>query len=216
MRKLKVATIVFLAGTGVCLCALLVLALSRGGLWFGMGGNGNAGAEGTYREGSGLGGYALVLEKEVAPEGISSLKVDYGMNSNDVYFYQGEGESVVVREYMNFTPNEKQISGVEEKDGGLLIKGARRSSFGFFFVHTKDAYTEIYLPAGFIEQLENVNIKTVSGEILSDIPFAAKKAFSFSSTSGDIWAEGQEKTLDTYSGRNLEFRAFAGIADAIL
>lgn len=186
MRKLKIATIVFLAGTGVCLCALLALALSGGGLWFGMGGNADAGAEGTYREGSGTGGYALVLEKEVAPEGISSLKVDYGMNSNDVYFYQGEGESVVIREYMNFTPNEKQISSVEEKDGGLLIKGARRNSFGFFFFQTRDAYTEMYLPAGFVEQLENVNIKTVSGEILSDIPFAAKKAFSFSSTSGDI------------------------------
>ena len=178
MRKLKVATILFLAGTAVCLCALLVLVLSGSGV----------GEGGFFEGGSGLrdGDYALVLEKEISSEGLNSLKIDYGMNSNDVYFYQGEGESVVIREYMNFTPDEKQISSLEEKDGTLLVRGARRKRFGFFFVSAGDAYTEIYLPADLAGQLENINVKTVSGEIMSDISFTVQKAFTVSSTSGDF------------------------------
>ena len=120
MRKLKIATIVFLAGTAVCLCALFVLALSGSGAGFGTGGNGDI-------LGPGSGNYALVLEKEFSTENIRGLKIDYGMNSNDVYFYQGAGESVVIREYMNFTPKENQISGAEEKDGILWVKGRRRN-----------------------------------------------------------------------------------------
>lgn len=179
MRKLKAATIVFLAGTAVCLCAFLVLALSGSGAGFGTGGN--AGISGP-----GSGDYSLVMEKEFTPENIRGLKIDYGMNSNDVYFYQGEGESVVIREYMNFTPKENQISGAEEKNGILWVKGRRRNQFGFLFVRPWDAYTEIYLPADMALQLEEVEIKTVSGEIVSEIPFAVQKAFSVSSTSGDF------------------------------
>ena len=44
MRKLKVATILFLAGTAVCLCALLVLVLSGSGV----------GEGGFFEGGSGL------------------------------------------------------------------------------------------------------------------------------------------------------------------
>ncbi len=181
MRKLKVATILFLAGTAVCLCALLVLVLSGSGVGFGTGGSENAGILGQ-----GSGDYALVLEKEFSAENIRGLKIDYGMNSNDVYFYPGEGESVVIREYMNFSPKEKQISSVEEKDGILLVKGGRRNQFGFFFVRPWDAYTEIYLPADMAVQLEDVDIMTVSGEIVSEISFAVQKTFSVSSTSGDF------------------------------
>lgn len=186
MRKLKIATIVFLAGTAVCLCALLALVLSGSGI--GAGGNVNAGKGGIFAGGSGLWpeDYALVLEKEFSAEGLTNLKVDYGMNSNDVYFYRGEGESVVIREYMNFTPDEKQISSVEEKDGTLLVKGARRNQFWFFSVHAGDAYTEIYLPENLVGQLEGVSVKTVSGEIMSDISFKTRKTFTVSSTSGDF------------------------------
>lgn len=179
MRKLKVATIVFLAGTAVCLCALLVLVLSGSGAGFGTDGNADI-------WGLGSGDYSLVMEKEFTPENIRGLKIDYGMNSNDVYFYQGEGESVIIREYMNFAPKEKQISGAEEKDGILWVKGRRRNQFGFLFVRPRDAYTEIYLPADMALQLEEVEVKTVSGEIVSEIPFAVRKTFSVSSTSGDF------------------------------
>ncbi len=186
MKKLKIATIVFLGAAGICMCALLILALS--GTGFGRGSNGK---EGEYGADAGVSGlrkedYALVLEKEFAPEDIRSLKIDYGMTFNDVYFYRGETESVLIREYMNFTPGEKQISGAEVNEGCLLVKGARRRNFGFFFTGTKDAYTEIYLPADMAGQMEEVYVKTVSGEIVSDSPLAVQNTFQISSTSGDI------------------------------
>lgn len=174
MRKFKIATIALLTGTALCLCALLVLLLARGA-----GGEVEGGAQGESF------GFRAVLEKEVAPEGIHSLKIDYGMTFNDVYFYQGEGNNIVIREYMNFSPKEKQISSVEEEDGVLLVKGKKRR-FGFFFTWGQDAYTEVYLPAGFAEKLEGVSVKTVSGEIKSEISFSVGEAFSLSSTSGDI------------------------------
>ena len=58
--------------------------------------------------------YSLVLEKEIPAEDIRSLNINYSMTFNDVIFYQGDGENVLVREYMSFEPEERQISTVEQ------------------------------------------------------------------------------------------------------
>lgn len=172
MRKLKITTIIFMAGAAVCLCAILILLL-------------------TSDRGFGFGeenkDYSLVLEKEFDPADIKSLKIEYGMNSNDVVFCQGAGESIVVREYLNFKPKENQISSVTQDGSELHIKGARRNSFFFFSFRPRNSYTEIYLPEGFAEKLDTLYVKTLSGEIYSELSFALQNSFSASSTSGDIF-----------------------------
>ena len=131
--------------------------------------------------------YSLVLEKEIPAEDIRSLNINYSMTFNDVIFYQGDGENVLVREYMSFEPEERQISTVEQNGTELAVKGARRNSFSFFYVGFRDAYTEIYLPAELTENLEHVSVKTVSGSVLSQIPLAQTGTFQVSTTSGDVF-----------------------------
>lgn len=134
--------------------------------------------------------YSLVLEKEIPAEDIRSLKINYGMNSNDVIFYQGDGEDILVREYMNFTPEKGQISTVEQNGTELEVRGARRNFFSFFSIGSRDAYTEIYLPDDLAGNLENVNVKTVSGSVLSQIALAQTGTFHVTTTSGDIFFPG--------------------------
>ena len=56
---------------------------------------------------------------------IESLYMDYGMNSNDVYLYEGTGENIVIREYTNFTEREDWLSVVEQQGNTLTVKGKR-------------------------------------------------------------------------------------------
>lgn len=137
------------------------------------------------------GNYSLVLEEEVPAEGIRSLKLSYDRTFNDVLFLKGTGENILIREYLNFEPEDDQISKVEWDGSELLVKGAGRGVFfGFTFFNIsfyKDGYTEVYLPEGCSEELECLNVKTVSGDVLSEIPFLGKGDFSVSTTSGDVF-----------------------------
>lgn len=182
MRNLKIITIIFLAGAAVCLSAILYLALSQGyrlGNRFGMNGDSNVQNPGNY---------SLALEKELDAESVRSLKIDYGRAYNDVYFYATDGDAILIREYMNFTPRESQISAVELNGQELSIRGTQRRSgfFSSFSVTFQHAYTEVYMPAGLADGLEELYVKTVSGDIFSDVSFYAQKGFYASSTSGDI------------------------------
>lgn len=182
MRKLKITTIIFLAGIAICLSAILYLSLTQGYRWedlLGVGG---------YSDAQNPGSYSLVLEKEMAAESVRSLKIDYGMTSNDVYFYATDGDHILIREYMNFTPRENQISTVELNNCELSIRGSRRrNGFLFFFSFTpQNAYTEIYLPAKLADELGELYVKTVSGDVMSDLSFCLRESFYASSTSGDI------------------------------
>lgn len=165
-----------------------------------MGVSSGQGTDGPAADGSGSQGkdkyftwnrhYSLVLEKEIPAEEIRSLKIDYGMNSNDVLFYQGDGEEILVREYMNFTPEKGQISVVEQNGTELEVRGVRRNFFSFFSIGSRDAYTEIYLPDDLAGNLENVDVKTVSGSVLSQIPLAQTGTFHVTTTSGDVFFPG--------------------------
>ncbi len=196
MRKLKISWIVFLSCAAVCLCAMLVLALSGKS-------GGFRGMFGADVDGGWHGNYELVLEKEIGAGDIRSLKIDYGMTFNDVFFYQGEGEAIVIREYMNFTPKENQITRIEEEGGELAVRGTRRNSFLFFSVPSWNAYTEIYLPEDFARQLEEVYVRTVSGDISSGLSFKVRKGFGAYSTSGDLYlpeVEAAEVQISSTSG----------------
>jgi len=178
MRKLKITAIVFLSLLVFLLCATLAVSLATGGSGIGFGfGSGSVVLHSDY---------SLVLEKEVPAEDIHSLLIDYAMTSNDVFFYPCDGTDIIIREYMNYAPKENKLTTVSQRNSELIIKGAKRTFLFFFSIHSGDAYTEIYLPAGFAEDLDRLQVKTSSGEQDSQVAFKIKREFETSSISGDI------------------------------
>lgn len=166
------------------------------------------------------GGYKLALEKELPAEGIESLNVQYDMSSNDVCFYTHQKDTIIVKEYLNFTAEEEQLSTVTVNGNVLKIEGKRRSSGSFFGVNcggsfSGGGYTEIYLPKAFFAdytvstisgQIEfngveagELHLSSVSGDIR--VPSATGKA-EISTTSGDVFLEKSEgeRSIFTVSG----------------
>lgn len=174
MRQIKIAAIIVLSLTALLLSIQLASVL--------------------LLEGAGPGGKGpnctLARESSIPADDIRSLEIDYHMNSNEVFFYQGEGQEILVREYLNFTPKESQLSTLQQKDSLLLIKGTKRNFFSFplfnFGSSSGYGYTEIYLPTGLMENLEDLSVKTLSGDVQSDIVLEQKGSFSVSTTSGDL------------------------------
>ncbi len=169
MKRLQIVMIVLLSVLMLSACAVLGIFLTRG-----------------IPSGADLQNYSLVQEKKVPAEGIESLKIDYGKNSTDVVFYQGTGEEVVVREYMNFEPDKNQLSSVELKNGELVIRGARRNLFSFFGIHVQGAYMEIYLPPELAQGLKTLAVKTVSGDVSSEVEMRLQDSLTVTTTSGDV------------------------------
>lgn len=185
MRKLKITIIVLLSAAALCMCVLLGIALYA---------RDRAGFENWNSEGGEISADrrndTMVQEWEFPAEDIHSLRID--MSFQDVIFRQGTKDTVVVREYMNFEPEDRQRSRVVKEDGELLIKGGKFNSFHFFFnfsffgVGGRDAYVEICLPEGSADRLDMLHAQTSSGDIRAEISFTGQKDFSVSSTSGDI------------------------------
>lgn len=214
MRKLKIAAIAFLSLLILFLCAALGVSLATGGAGIGLGfGSGSVIINSDY---------SLVLEKEIPAEDIRSLKIDYTMTSNDVFFYSWEGDNIIIREYMNYTPKENKLTTVNKNGSELIIKGAKRTFLFFFSIRAGDAYTEIYLPDGFSESLDQLQVKTSSGKQDSETAFSVKNKFEFSSVSGDIHfpgissstAEGSTVSgcilIDSAAAKRINFSVISG------
>lgn len=122
MKRLHMILIGLIGLLMVMLCVLLGVSLIRG-----------------RRLETGHGNYSLVQEKSFPAEDIRSLKIDYGSSAHDVLFYQGTGDEIIVREYMNFEPNKSQLSKVQETGGELTIKGAGKGLFSFWFGFRRDS-----------------------------------------------------------------------------
>lgn len=168
MKTIKIVLITILCGLIVLLGAMLgygVRAENRG--YHGFGNR-----------------YELAKEWEVPASDIESLYINYGMNSNDVYLYEGTGDNIVIREYTNFKDKEEWLSTVGQEGSRLVVRGQRRS-FGFFHIggFDNDAYVEIYLPSGIFAEIE---IVTTSGDICSERDFEGVRSFAVESSSGDI------------------------------
>ena len=171
MKKMQIALIGIIGAVMVFLCMVLGISLSRG------------------IPSAGGGNYSLVQEKKFPAQDIRSLKIDYGKGSSgstDVLFYQGTGDEIIIREYMNYEPGQNQLSAIEQSGGELRITGAGHRFFSFLSIGFRGAYTEVYLPAGFAGDMEALTVKTVSGEISSEIGLTARGGFLASTTSGDM------------------------------
>lgn len=167
MKTFKISLIVILCELALLLSVLMWRSISSGGAHV---------LTNAY--------YSMAQEKIIPAEGITSLTIKY-RNFMDVTFYETSGDTIVVREYLNFTPSEKELSSVRKSGSALLVESAQTSFFTSAFFHP-DGYAEIYLPTALCDSLSSLHVQTVSGEICSEIPFALSNGLSASSISGHI------------------------------
>ncbi len=194
MKTVKIILITILCG----LIAFLGMALAWG-----------VRSESGFYRGFGQ-SYKLAKEWEIPAAEVESLYVNYNMNSNDVYLFEGTGDSIVIREYTNFEGKEEWLSTVEQEGSTLAIRGQRRrSGFFLFGISREDAYVEIYLPSGLLTEME---IVTTSGEIRSERDFTVDGSFSVESSSGDICFQKVEagKIMAGASSGSIAFDYAAG------
>lgn len=173
MKGAKIALISLLCVIILGLCVLLGYGIGR-----------QPGSRGVLLE-----DYRMVQEKEFSLAEIDEICIDYGRSSNDVIVYEGEGDTVIVREYANYEADGSELAKMEVKSGRLTVKGPRRSGgFGgihLFGIHNKDIYTEVWLPGNYAGGLD---IGTTSGEILIKMDLSLEEEMNLMSTSGDIVA----------------------------
>ena len=172
MKRLQIALIGIIGAVMVFLCVVLGIFLTR-----------------EKPSGAGHGNYSLVQEKKFRAEDIQSLKIDYGKGfagATDVLLYQSAGDEIIVREYMDFEPKQSQLSDLEQSGGELSIKGAGQGWLSFLFFSFRGAYTEVWLPADFAREMDALTVKTVSGDISSEIGLKIRNGFTVSTTSGDM------------------------------
>ena len=176
MRSIKIALIVILFMITAGLCGILVYGMTGGNPFSDFNRQ-------HYTEAQ------LVLEKEISLDGIDSISVLYGMNNNDIYLFQSESDTVVIREYSSSEMDEKELSKVNVNENSLEIRGVRRSynsGFHLFYFNGYSYnrhYTEVYLPASYRGELL---LETASGDITSNLDIELEKDFSIISTSGDV------------------------------
>lgn len=128
MKKLQITMIAMLCVIIVFLCGILAVGMNRKS-YYGCHGH--------------MGKYSLVQEAEFSD--VESLYAEYGKNPEDIYFYEGTSDKVVIKEYMNFEPKEGELSSFQQNGGELFLRGSKWNSD--FSISFRNAYIEIYLPA---------------------------------------------------------------------
>ena len=99
MRKMKMVTLVLLCVLTAGLCGIFAYGMSGRGIYIGAQSYESYGADPK-----------LVFEKEVPLDGIDTILVQYDMNNNDIYLYEGEKDVLTIREYNELDLKEGDLS----------------------------------------------------------------------------------------------------------
>ena len=91
--------------------------------------------------------YKLVQEKELPAESIDSLEIRY-RNFMSVIFYENSDDTILIREYLNFTPSNKQLSEIKTAGDTVTVQGPKTNFYTGSFLPTPNGYTEIWLQIG--------------------------------------------------------------------
>lgn len=102
-------------------------------------------------------------------------------SSEDVVFYIGDTQELVLKEYMSYKPKERDFSTGYVEDGKVVIEG-KKNHFSLFHFGTKSSQEEIYLPKSYAG---SVTVSTASGNIKSDEVLNLSLFFA-DTASGDI------------------------------
>lgn len=121
----------------------------------------------------------LIDTKTISLADIDTLKIKY--YSDDIIFYAGEENELVVKEYKNFDPGRNHVTKVSTDNHMITITGYRWNGMWNGFGNHKSR-VEVYLPEAYSADL---SVAASSGDISSDILFKLAN-FSASCSSGDI------------------------------
>ncbi len=121
----------------------------------------------------------LVSTRSFNMDGIEVLSLDY--SSDDIIFYESDTTELVLKEYMNITPNEKELSQIKQSGSKLRLQGGDRMQQNWIFRNYR-GYVEVYLPAGYPGSISS---STSSGNIETAIVLNLSE-FTATSSSGDI------------------------------
>lgn len=171
MKALKIAAICIFGGLALFFILILWRGMPRGTWSWQLGG---ARVETVPN-------YELVQEKDLPAESIDSLEIKY-RNFMSVIFYENSDDTILIREYLNFTPGENQLSEIKAAGDTVTVQGPKTNFYTGSFLPAPNGYTEIWLPSKLYDSL---SVQTVSGDIRSDFPLAAG-TLTANSTSGDI------------------------------
>ncbi len=181
MKKALIACITGLVLMAICLLFLMIAVINKGGL------------EVRRVNTSNL---ELVNTQEVDMGDISS--VDIRFSSDDVVFYTSDSDKLILKEYMNYTPEDHELAKITTTGQGVSIQG-RRNDRKVFISWNENSRAEIYLPVGYAG---SINVNTSSGDILSDLVLALTE-FVSNSSSGDVYIneiKGENIKITTSSG----------------
>lgn len=179
MRRAKISMLILLCILTAGLCGILIYGISGRGFYSWD----STGSYGSY------GSPQLVMEKDVALDGIDHITVQYDMNNNDIYIYEGEGDVLTIREYNELALEEKDLSTVTVSGSGVEVRGRRRNGNSFqiqvgrFGIRSAYGYTEIRLPASYKGQL---SLSSASGDIRSEMDISLTEGFQAETVSGDV------------------------------
>lgn len=194
MRKIKIGMLVMMCIVTAFLCGILAYGITGHKIY------------GRFRAGNDNMVYTsmqLLLEKEVPLDGIDCITISYGMNSNDIYLHESEGNVLTIKEFSNAELNENELSTVTVSGSRITVTGKKRTRLCFnapFSFGTPDGYTEVWMPSSYKGEL---SVETSSGDIRSDMEITLEKDLKASSTSGDI-------TIPDVSASNVSFASSSG------
>ncbi|MDF2941344.1 MAG: hypothetical protein K0S01_202 [Herbinix sp.] len=165
MKRVIIAFIIAIAAIAVGLICLMAYSVSRGSDTF-------------SHENSGM---KLVNTQNVSLDSIDSVNILY--QSDDVTFYTSDTNELILKEYMNYVPEDYELSSVNKSGNKVTVKcGKQKLHIISFRLFSSSTRIEIYLPADYSNKL---NVETSSGNINSDLSFTLSE-FTASSSSGNI------------------------------
>ncbi len=121
----------------------------------------------------------LVSTRNLSMDGIEVLSLDY--SSDDIIFYESDTSELVLKEYMNITPNDDELSQIKQSGSALRLRGGDRIRQNWIFNHYR-GYVEVYLPSDFHG---SISASTTSGNIETDLVLNLSD-FATTCSSGDI------------------------------
>lgn len=192
MKGFKIALIAILAGVAIGLCAGMFMVLNGDISFFGWFGNSDKVWDNP--EDFFAGGYTLQKEQTLGDLDITELVVDYEKGMSDVIFLPSKDGKTKIEEYFNKKMKEDEFARIIREGNTLTIsrKGKNNSNFNIFG-NSPWGYVKIYLPADVYAGLEQLTIKTSSGDITlpawEGAESSMKKAL-LSSNSGDMEVKG--------------------------
>lgn len=165
MRRFVISMIAAFGVIALGLILLMVAVIRSGGI--------------SFSSRSFGGGADLVKTTNLSMDGISSLSLEY--SSDDIIFCQSDTGELILKEYMNITPKEEELTQIRQGSSEIRLTGGKRHWQNWGFNHYY-GYVEVYLPEGYQGSLSP---STSSGNIETDLVLNVSE-LNASCTSGDL------------------------------